>query len=46
MKKNKVVKAMLREVEDAELLIENNFVKDLEGGSKLYALHLSRREAG
>ena len=44
MKKNKVVKAMLREVEDAELLGENNFVKDLEECSKLYALHLRRRQ--
>jgi len=30
MKKNKVIKAMLREVETAELLGEDNFVKDLE----------------
>jgi len=43
MKKNKVVKAMLRGVETAELLGENNFVKDLEECSKLYALHLCRR---
>jgi len=30
MKKNKVIKAILREVETAELLGEDNFVKDLE----------------
>jgi len=40
MKKNKVIKAMLREVETAELLGEGNFVKDLEGDSKLYTVHL------
>lgn len=38
LKKNKAVKAMLKEVEAAELLSEENFVKDMEEGSKLYAL--------
>ncbi|MCK4736585.1 MAG: IS1634 family transposase, partial [Methanophagales archaeon] len=37
LKKNKVVKAMLRDVETAELTKEHNFVKDLEEGS-LYAV--------
>ncbi|GAI22365.1 unnamed protein product, partial [marine sediment metagenome] len=38
LKKNKVVKAMLRVVEAAELTKEHNFVKDLEEGSKLHAV--------
>lgn len=38
LKKNKEVKAVLREVEDAELSKEPNFVKDLEEGFSLYAV--------
>ncbi len=46
LKKNKVVKAMLREVESAELLSEENFVKDLEEGSKLHAVEMVRELYG
>ena len=46
LKKNKVVKAMLREVETAELLSEENFVKDLDEGSKLYAVGMVRELYG
>ena len=46
LKKNKVVKAMLREVESAELLSEENFVKDLEEGSKLHAVGMVRELYG
>ena len=46
LKKNKVVKAMLREVETAELLSEENFVKDLEEGSKLHAVGMVRELYG
>ena len=38
LKKNKVVKAMLREVEAAELINEQNFAKDLGEGSKFHAV--------
>ncbi len=37
LKKKKVVKAVLREVEVAELSNEQNFVKDLEEGYSLFA---------
>jgi transposase len=46
LKKNKAVKAMLREVEAAELLSEENFVKDMEEGSKLHALGMVRKLYG
>ena len=46
LKKNKEVKAMLREVETAELLSEENFVKDLEEGSKLHAVGMVRELYG
>ncbi|MCW3134674.1 MAG: IS1634 family transposase [Methanophagales archaeon] len=46
LKKNKVVKAMLREVEAAELLSKENFVKDLEEGSKLHAVGMVRELYG
>jgi transposase len=38
LKKNKVVKALLKEVEVAELSNEQNFVKDLEEGYCLFAV--------
>jgi len=37
---------MLREVETAELLSEENFIKDLEDGSKLHAVGMVRELYG
>jgi transposase len=46
LKKNKVVKAVLREVEVAELSNEQNFVKDLEEGFHLFAVERVRELYG
>ena len=46
LKKNKVVKAILREVKVAELSNEQNFVKDLEEGYSLFAVERVRELYG
>ena len=46
LKKTKVVKAILREVDDVELAKEQNFVKDLGEGFPLYAVETVRELYG